>query len=422
MDNKKKSKWLWLVFFLFIMGLLLVYKDYPIHTNEIIPIPTPLMSVVPPYYIQADYTPLSPIASQEMEFIPLECFIGSCIPCSNCSVDIYSEIDGKRILESSNLILGNNKTINFIYKHKPTWAYIVLKDKSAGWIRIPKYTKVEGILSLFKNWDNKFGFLSTWITTFFGLITLLGFIFRRKTKEIIKKVVGFIIEYWSTILILVGALLFFIFKSQKLIIGSLLLIFVGLKLYVIPGIKNKDSIFLTGVLTVSLGIMGLLLKIFMPFQVDLYILFFMIILAIILFIYYFLYHNNWVGKGTIFLSIFIFVLLAISTTNIIGSLMSEISNKGFQNWIAYVSSIIFVSISIFIYFLVIKLLIESIFKKSNDYLFFAISIGVFILIGGYFYITEVSSENNLKDFLIVLSIAFFTSLAGVSALKQILKR
>ncbi|MEK6898052.1 MAG: hypothetical protein AABX28_01700 [Nanoarchaeota archaeon] len=124
-----------------------------------------------------------------------------------------------------------------------------------------------------------------------------------------------------------------------------------------------------------------------------------------------------------FLSI-ISVIFSIVSTILIGSAIRRInSNWSFKNYSIATS---FIVSTIWIYFLTIRALfnIVKIFIGDNHYLtnyfYMFLAIMFITLLLGYYYISELS-DNKLKDFLLILSLAFVNSFAVVSAMKSIPK-
>ena len=123
------------------------------------------------------------------------------------------------------------------------------------------------------------------------------------------------------------------------------------------------------------------------------------------------------------ISFFILIFLGIITIISINSTLTYINSNGFANIYFYLGFVIFISFSTIIYFTLFRLIFEVIKKGYNyplfnNYFYLGLSIMLLILINGFYYISNFSNDK-LRDFLIILSLAFVTSFAGSSAIKSL---
>ena len=154
---------------------------------------------------------------------------------------------------------------------------------------------------------------------------------------------------------------------------------------------------------------------------------FISLFIIIVLIFYKLFYK--LSKKSKFLLIPQLILsgaMAYASIEVIGGILKN--SGGIENWITYLLSIIFVAMGVSSIFLLIRHLIEFIYRfknkviKYNNYFYLSLALFIYILIEGNFYMNSPISQNKLLDFLIVLSTAFLTSFGGVSAIKYILEK
>ena len=152
-------------------------------------------SWIPQTYVTANFTPANPLIASETKLVPLICrrFRG-CIPCKDCIVDIYVEIDSIRQIQFTNLTLHEKEEISFIFKHDPMWAYITLPNYTKGWIRIPKPNFWQNIQIMARGFRNKLdpisidGLIASFILLIISLIyKLIVKIFRYFLDSIKQK-------------------------------------------------------------------------------------------------------------------------------------------------------------------------------------------------------------------------------------------
>lgn len=233
-------------------------------------------------------------------------------------------------------------------------------------------------------------------------------------------------NYWFASILIVLSITFFSVNIQnRLVIGSILFFLIGIKTLLFS-LRNKElfSIFSSN-LIIFLGLIFLLTRFLLPSQRDLFILI-LFVFVFLNFVYYTIIERNldFMRRLIILPGILVFGAVFILMFK---SLILEINISGIPNLIFYISTILFSFSILIIFYLIIKFVIEGfytlILKKNycNEYLYLSFSVGFFILAGGYFYLLGISN-NYLRDFLIILSWAFFLSLTGISALKNILKK
>lgn len=180
-----------------------------------------------------------------------------------------------------------------------------------------------------------------------------------------------------------------------------------------------------GFSTLFAGIISLIAKIFLPLNIDLFVL-----LGVVIFLAYLIIYNLFSTKMRLIfqiLSSLILLILAGIVTISLNAIIGEIVIRGFSNSYFYWAVVLFIIFSILIYFTFLRTffnLIKKIFKIElrylNNFLYLSLAIMFLTLFCGYYYIS-VFSEDKLRDFLLILSLAFINNFAAVSALKGIAK-
>ncbi len=248
-----------------------------------------------------------------------------------------------------------------------------------------------------------------------------------KVIQILGKAYNFSKEHWKTLIIVILSIIFiFANKQNRLVLGGIILLFTGIFMYTLPLIKeNKKSKCIAGILMIFLGVISILTKYLLPDNLEWFILLFIFFLFLILIYYLLIEPRQKILEKS--LALILIALIGIILMYTLGNVIPEISENGFQSFAEYFSLIFFSASLIISLYLILKIIIEvfseKILKKKfrNNYLYLSFSVGIFILMGGHFYLSKVS-KSPLEDFLIIISWAFFLSLAGISALRNILKK
>jgi len=250
--------------------------------------------------------------------------------------------------------------------------------------------------------------------------------------KILEKIKNYLIKNWIYALfyvILILLLVFFVIsKENKLILGGAILILTGAKYLLELNHKEKKfNIFnsLMGFSGIYMGIVSLLAKILLPNRLDQFI-----FIIIIVFVIYSIVYNLFMDKISLLFQIFSFLILlgfaGIVTISII-PVMDFINSEGFSNIYFYFAVVFFILFSVIIYFSLLRTffnLIKKFFLGDisylNNYLYLSLAFMFLTLFCGYHYLVTFS-ENKLRDFLLILSLAFINNFAAISALKSITK-
>jgi hypothetical protein len=244
--------------------------------------------------------------------------------------------------------------------------------------------------------------------------------------NILKIIWKFLLKNWGTEVLIALLILFYFFKDQTLLIGGSILLFAGIKNYFIPGLKEgKIHLILIGLLTIYSGIIAVLSKILLSYNVDIFILIVLIIFSCILLAYsaFMKYLDK---KVNFFIALPILFVAFLMTFLTAKGLINNIAQEGFSNGYIYFSSIILFLILIGVCFLIFKLIFLLVkryidYPLFNTYFYLFLAVSTTILELGFFYLQSFST-NQLKDFLIILSLAFVTSFAFVSSVKNIMPK
>jgi len=224
---------------------------------------------------------------------------------------------------------------------------------------------------------------------------------------------------WFWIASLVLLILFLFWIDKKLIFGGILLVLIGLKQYIIPGIRNKSPInILIGLLIFFEGYIAIFTKALLIEGIDAFVFFVLLIVLLFLFIYSIL--EGFLVKAKL-IAIPTLIFFAVVLSYSIDPLMGSIQNEGFSSGYFYFASLIFILLINFTYFILIKNILSLMNIQKIEYLSLALAISLFVLIAGYFYLKNIS-DNSLRDFLLILSILFITVWGGTSSLKEFLSK
>lgn len=219
------------------------------------------------------------------------------------------------------------------------------------------------------------------------------------------------------------ALVFFFYKNNqyRLLLGGGIFLSLSLKILIINSgflakkiRKEKNSKIVTfeiftGFIFLILFFIATFSQILSPKNLEIFLtssLFMISFLAIIIIAIW--KKSNFVEK-TVYTFSTVFPITLISYVTL-GSVMSEINSRGFSHIFFYIQAVLLVSIVIFytsllIYsFLDIFSFFKGNFKKIHNFSnSFNFSVVITILIGGYYYMKYISSQD-LKDFLIMLGL------------------
>ncbi|MBI2541967.1 hypothetical protein HYV80_04615 [Candidatus Woesearchaeota archaeon] len=157
-------------FLSFVMVSLLFYQQFLWWSGDRVAIPIPgMMSIVPAYNIDAAYN--ENFGERDLLHITLNLcssFEPVCVPCQDCSADLYYDFGNGKELHEKNLKLVNGTTTIQI-RTIPTWLYVGFNGTYYNFIRIPDPSLLDYIIESSKDFTNKLTFFVTWTT----LLTLI---------------------------------------------------------------------------------------------------------------------------------------------------------------------------------------------------------------------------------------------------------
>jgi len=175
LENKNRGDLLMIILFLSLISLFMssiaFYLGYNRIQGQEAGIWEGYMSIVPPDYITLNFTPLDPKIGNKVILYPLICnrFSG-CISCTNCTLDIYKEIDGSKQLEQRTNY--TNESFSMAFNYNPMWVYMVFPNVSEVWVRIPKPNFWQTINIMMKGYSFKIdGYIFLWT-----IISIVAFI------------------------------------------------------------------------------------------------------------------------------------------------------------------------------------------------------------------------------------------------------
>jgi|APSaa5957512622_1039677.scaffolds.fasta_scaffold00224_26 hypothetical protein len=245
-------------------------------------------------------------------------------------------------------------------------------------------------------------------------------------KNLRKNLINFFELYWEYIITFILLVLFYSFEENKLLIGSAILIFLGVKRYIVVGIKDKKlQTFFLGVLILYTGLIALFANFILTLGADAFIFLAMtVFLCVVIIFTLFLNRFDRFAKVLGFL---IFIFVSFFSTITFGSLFVPINIEGFSSGFFYISVIFLMLFTILTYFVIISMLLNKIqnyleIDYVGNYFYFFLAVCFLSLSGGYYYLNFISESNYyLKDFFLILSIAFVSSAVGVSSIKTFIK-
>lgn len=178
-------------FLFFLMVSLLFYQHFTWFKGDRIAVPIPgMMSILPVYNIQHEYDPnFKKGDTIQVKIKACSSIEPICVPCYDCTVDLYYNYEEGKQLYSKNLGMDENATMFIQIRTIPTWLYVNLNGTYFGDLRIPKANLVDYVYESSTDLTNKITFISTWVWLLAGvwfIVTwaIYGFKFlRRKIQE-----------------------------------------------------------------------------------------------------------------------------------------------------------------------------------------------------------------------------------------------
>ena len=245
---------------------------------------------------------------------------------------------------------------------------------------------------------------------------------------------------WSLLLILGVTVLFFLFyifpdNKFKLISGGSFLVLIA----IVELLRIRNVIVFFSFLIP--GTTALLIAFLLPKYINLFlVLFYLILLAGIILLFYFYvkvgdrFNNEQRKLQLAFRSLYLIIsiILTYSIYILINSTIPYYFSVEAISWTDYILFIIAIFASLFSFYLLIDNLIRifitisgssEIFPKVSyrAYYSFFLSLSILILVGGKYYINNPSNEL-FKKLMIIIGLAFFTSLVITSSLRDLLKK
>lgn len=173
-------------FLTFMMISLLFYQQFLWWSGDRVAIPIPgMMSIMPAYNIDAVYN--ENFEEGDSLFIELKLCSSIepiCVPCDDCSADLYYDFGNGKQLHEKNLDLINGTTTIQI-RTIPTWLYIGFNNTYFNFIRIPDPSLLDYIIESSNGSTNKLTFFVTWGWLLTALWTVFSVI--RHLKKFMKK-------------------------------------------------------------------------------------------------------------------------------------------------------------------------------------------------------------------------------------------
>jgi hypothetical protein len=225
-------------------------------------------------------------------------------------------------------------------------------------------------------------------------------------------------ENLAFIILLVIAGLFAVFKSYQLIIGTIFFLYLAILSFKESYEKDERSPFVMGFLYSIITLMTLFAALFLPKLAEVFV--FVVLLLVILSISFYIFVKDYFSYSKQFLALIFILIIFVTSIPTMKLLMNSLAlNKGITNIMDYLSVLAYGTILILALFIIINFVLLLLGKKNN-YLSIGLALTFLVLIGGYFYMLE--SKNQLRDILIIISGAFFTSFSGVAAFKKIIEK
>ncbi len=223
-----------------------------------------------------------------------------------------------------------------------------------------------------------------------------------------------------TIIFLVFLIPFYFFEDIRLILGGVIFIVLAAKQILFDSNlvfwmgNKKENLFVysffIGFLLLILGIISLSASVLLPNQLNLFLLIFLtsgLCIAVLISTLWSLFK-----AGEKILSILTFVApIILSSLLVVGPLIDSINKEGISSGLFYFETIIFVALVLWYLSIFVRSIFESLIfftgfkrkmmERTSFHLHLAITL--LILIGGFFYLKYVSTDD-LKDLLILLGV------------------
>lgn len=234
----------------------------------------------------------------------------------------------------------------------------------------------------------------------------------KKNSEIIRK-------NWKTSILIFLSILVFIFKEYQLFLGGLVFLFISLSYSIFEKNKSNASLIIS-LSSLFLAIISIFGQFTLPENSNLFLTLFWSFLLLILFIYTKKIQNlKTMGRilTIIFFGYFIYGLI-----DSIPALLLDIIHIGIKQLFFYITTIIF----FFVFLINLFLFLENLFflfklnLAQKKYFILFSSLCICFLIWGWYYL-QIIEESGIKNFLLVLSVAFISSAVISSSLKNILE-
>lgn len=150
----------------------------------------PLPSALPGYdNIEAEFQEASLGETIPVRVVACKKQIETCVPCPNCSIDLYYDIEGRRELYQKDIAFEENGQTLLEIKTIPTWLHVTVKGTGAGFLRIPKITFWQWVWHHLTSLDNVVRSILQWIPILYGAYLVRGKVkyFLRKRLRSLKK-------------------------------------------------------------------------------------------------------------------------------------------------------------------------------------------------------------------------------------------
>jgi len=173
---------------LFLLMSLLFYQQFLWWSGDKIAIPIPgMMSIVPAYNIDATYEETFDEGDSLTVTLNLcSSFEPICVPCQDCSADLYYDYGkGKQIYEKNIMLTNGTTTIQI--RTIPTWLYVGFNGTYYNYIRIPDPSTLDYIIESSQDFTNKLTFFVTWSWLITVGITIFS-IFKHGIKYVKNKI------------------------------------------------------------------------------------------------------------------------------------------------------------------------------------------------------------------------------------------
>lgn len=162
-DMPPEKRNLLTAFLTFMMISLLFYQQFLWWSGDRIAIPIPgMMSILPAYNIDADYDENFELGDSIFLTLNVCSSIEPiCVPCTECSADLYYDYGKGKQLHENDLDLVNGST-RIQIRTIPTWLYISINGSGLNFIRIPDPSLLDYIIESSRDFTNKLTFFVTW--------------------------------------------------------------------------------------------------------------------------------------------------------------------------------------------------------------------------------------------------------------------